>query len=32
MLSTGIPVLNMPLQDHMLMDALLRLLNQLPLA
>jgi signal transduction histidine kinase len=30
-LITGIPVLNKPLQDHVLMDALLRLLNQLPL-
>ena len=28
---TGIPVLNKPLQDHVLMDALLRLLNQLPI-
>ena len=31
-LTTGIPVLNKPLQDHVLMDALLRLLNQLPMA
>jgi CheY-like chemotaxis protein len=31
-LSTGIPVLNKPLQDHVLMDALLRLLNALPMA
>jgi signal transduction histidine kinase len=31
-LITGIPVLNKPLQDHVLMDALLRLLNQLPMA
>jgi signal transduction histidine kinase len=31
-LSTGIPVMNKPLQDHVLMDALLRLINQLPMA
>jgi CheY-like chemotaxis protein len=31
-LTTGIPVLNKPLQDHVLMDALLRLLNALPMA
>jgi CheY-like chemotaxis protein len=32
MATTGIPVLNKPLQDHVLMDALLRLLNRLPMA
>jgi len=30
--ATGIPVLHKPLQDHVLMDALLRLLNHLPMA